>query len=272
MHLMRILVIVLGITLSLAVLLPAFAQDGGTTPVNTLWRARVDQALAHLSNYLDLEKTITLALIEADDEDILFTSYRYDPVVYTTTALGCPQAGQTYAQRQVNAYRILLTVRGYGTYDYRVTADGSVLIFCLGGRPHSSSIGLDLTTAGTIGTAPSAAPAAGLTGGVARLDQALRHLSAYLGLRNQITLAAVTNNDPFIPRTDYLWKPVWLFTSTTGCPTVAPAYAIGSVYGYEITLTVNSRTYLYYANQDGTLLVLCINGQPHRSSIIPGSS
>lgn len=248
------------------------AQDGsGTTPTpNVQGLQRVDQALQHLSGYLGLERVATLALMAADDENIPYISYRFDPVAYTVASLGCPQAGQTYAQREVSAYRILLTVRGYGTYDYRVSADGQVVILCRGGRPHSSSIGLESTTTGTVGNAPRQSGAtAGLTGGVARLDQALRHVSAYLGLRTTITLAAVQNNDPFIVPTRYNWKPAWLFTSPAACPTIAAAYAPGSVYGYEITLTVNERNYTYYANENGSLLVLCINGSPARSSIFP---
>lgn len=263
----------LSIVLSMLVIAPAMAQDGGTaTPTavqNLQGLQRVDQAMANLSSYLELETPISVALISADDENIPFTSYTFDPVVYTTASLGCPAAGQTYADRRVNAYRILITVRGYGTFDYRATNDGSVLIFCRGGRPHSSSVGLGLTTAGTVGVDNSQAPvaAAGLTGGPARVDQAMRHLSAYLGLRQTVTLAGVTSNDPFIVRTDYLFKPVWLFINPNACPVIAAAYAPGSVFGYEITLTVNGRNYLYYANQDGTVLVLCISGSPQRSSI-----
>ena len=258
------------VVLALVALPAVHAQDGGDEEVvNFEALSRVDQALAHVSGYLDLETTITLARIDTDDENIPYTTWNWTPVVYTTASLGCPAAGQTYTDREVAAYRVRLTVRGYGTYDYRVARDGSVVILCFSGRPHTSSIGLDLTTSGTVGNPPrGTVAAAGLVGGPGRVDQAMRHVSGYLGLDYTITLNGVIENDPFIPFTNWGWTPVWMTDATAeACPQVIEAYDPVLNYGFEITLTVNDRDYTYYSDLEGTLLVLCINGAPHSSSI-----
>lgn len=121
----------------------------GTTIDGT---SATDIAMRHLSGYLELGTTITVALAEdppeADDdpetEDFPLVYYRWLSVVYNDASLGCPQGGGvTYDVRDTLAYRITLTVNGR-VYSYRVRSDGNVALLCLGGRPHSSSIGLEV--------------------------------------------------------------------------------------------------------------------------------
>lgn len=109
-------------------------------------------AMRHLSGFLELGQTITVALAddppEADDdpdtEDFPRVFYRWLSVVYNDASLGCPQGGGvTYDVRDTLAYRVTLTVNGW-VYGYRVRADGNVVLLCRGGRPDASSIGLNI--------------------------------------------------------------------------------------------------------------------------------
>jgi hypothetical protein len=111
-----------------------------------------DIAMGHLSTWLDLGQTITVALAndppEADDDpdtvDFPRVFYRWVSVVYNDASLGCPQGGGvTYDVRDTLAYRVTLTVNGF-VYSYRVRADGGVVLLCRGGRPDESSIGLNI--------------------------------------------------------------------------------------------------------------------------------
>lgn len=272
----RILFLLLGMALLFAAG-PATAQDGGeesTTPL--LGATRTEQAMAHLSTYLELETPISIQRIEDDDENIPYVTYSFTPVTYLTSAMGCPAAGITYDTREVPAYRILITAYGYGTYDYRVDADGRAVILCRGGGPNETSIGLDLANGNALGYARvRTGSAAGLVGGPARVDQAMRHVSGYLNLRNTLTLERVTASDPYIAPTEYAWLPIYYIppTSNNVCltPLDANTYNPAAVFGFQVTLTVNNRDYLYQFNQDGSLLILCINGRPSSTSIFPAS-
>lgn len=243
---------------------PTFAQDDGNV---VSARARVNQAMAHLSAYLELDTVISLERIEADDEDIPFVRYSWSPVNYTFASMGCPEAGVTYPEREVAAYRVFISTLGR-TYDYRVSAEGNVVILCFGGRPHSSSIGLDLTASGAVGQVRArGAAGAGLEGGPARVDQAMRHVSDYIGLRRTVTLVAVLQNDPFIAYTEFEWAPTYFTNTALECPAAGQTPENRQTYGFNITLRVNGRAYNYRANYDGSILILCINGQAHRSSV-----
>ncbi len=79
---------------------------------------RINDALADLSTRLGI--TITL-------NDLQNWSWGQDN--YPDTSLGCPQAGQVYAQVLTVAYQFDLTYGG-NIYDYRVAADGSLVLLC----------------------------------------------------------------------------------------------------------------------------------------------
>ncbi len=271
----------LALSLSLVVLFsiaPAFAQDDGqesTTPL--LGATRTEQAMAHLSNFLELETAITIQRIDDSDENIPYVTYSFTPVTYLTSAMGCPAAGVSYDTREVPAYRILITVRGFGTYDYRVDSAGRAVILCGRGGPNQTSIGLDLANSNALGFARvRTGSAAGLVGGLARVDQALRHVSGVLNLRNTLTLERVTANDPFIAIARYAWLPIYYVPPTSNAVCLTPldanTYNPAAVFGYQVTLTVNNRNYVYQFNQDGSLLILCVNGRPSSSSIFPPTS
>lgn len=92
--------------------------------------ARIDQAMGHLSNYLD--RTIT--------RDSHF--WQWAERVWDNEAMGCPVPGKNYEPQTVRGYRIRITVDDT-VYDYRSTSDGSILLLCIGGQPDPTSIGVD---------------------------------------------------------------------------------------------------------------------------------
>ncbi len=49
--------------------------------------------------------------------------------LYPDASLGCPQPGQSYIQTPTSGFQFMLTYGGT-TYDYRVSADGSIVIQC----------------------------------------------------------------------------------------------------------------------------------------------
>lgn len=110
----------------------------------------VDLAMRHLSGYLGLDRTVTLADVQAvetaidNGEDVDYpysVRWRWDPVVYTNSAFNCPAEGQTFTNGDVGAYRITLTIQGR-VYQYRASPDGRTLILCFGGRADPSSVGI----------------------------------------------------------------------------------------------------------------------------------
>jgi hypothetical protein len=110
----------------------------------------VDLAMRHLSGYLNLDRTITLAEVKAfeaalaNDEEADYpysVRWRWDPVIYSNSAFNCPAADQTFTNGDVAAYRITLTVQGR-VFQYRASPDGRVLLLCLGGRADPSSVGI----------------------------------------------------------------------------------------------------------------------------------
>ena len=270
---MKKLSLLILILLALIIVPSVGAQDGTDTEetVDPIAVQRVNAAMAHLSSYLELDGTISISAIDADSEDIPYVTYTWVPVTYTSSAMGCTVAGVEYDYREVPAFRVRITVYGYTTYDYRVSYDGRAVLLCFYNGPSDTSIGLDLSTSNSLGTAydRSATNYGGLVGATARIDQAMRHVSDYLNFYNTITWDRVQNNDPYIAPTFYQWLPIYYNYTGSGCPIVLEGYDAAATYGYEIVLTVNDRDYTYYANQDGTLLILCINGRASTSSVIP---
>lgn len=57
------------------------------------------------------------------------TEYQWTGQLYADTSLGCAQEGQTYTQVPTRGVQFLLTYAGT-VYDYRVSSDGSIVIFC----------------------------------------------------------------------------------------------------------------------------------------------
>lgn len=105
--------------------------------------AATNTALRHLSGYLGTDVTLTVDRAENPEEGDPRVFYRYNPFVYLDASMGCPARDRDYAVQDTLAYRVRLTVNGL-FYDYRVRADGSVVVLCRFGRPDESSIGLDL--------------------------------------------------------------------------------------------------------------------------------
>jgi hypothetical protein len=132
----------------------ASMQFGGATSLGATrsgWDV-TDQAMRHISTYLELSPIITRADVDAAYEASLETgefdyphsvSYRWDVALFTNSALNCPASGQEFNNGPVAGYRITLTVNGR-SYSYRSTSDGNILILCLGGRADPSSIGVSI--------------------------------------------------------------------------------------------------------------------------------
>ncbi len=105
----------------------AYAQDGDGT-VSEEARARVDQAMAHLSRYLS--QTISR------DRHVFY----WEALTWPDASLGCPIQGRIYAQQPTPGYRIWITV-GDVEYTYHTNADGSVMVLCINGSPDPSTMG-----------------------------------------------------------------------------------------------------------------------------------
>ena len=90
---------------------------------------RIDQAMAHLSDYLgrDIDR-------EAFD-------WRWSERIFPDNSLDCPLAEQNYAQQQIRAYQVRIFVDGT-EYDYRLSADGALLVLCINGNPDPTSQGV----------------------------------------------------------------------------------------------------------------------------------
>ena len=85
--------------------------------------ARVDQALEHLTGWIDAPQPLTRA------SALRFT---WAQNVYGSPALGCPAAGTAYTEVQTVGYQIdIILDNGAGpAFDYRVSQDGTLLVLC----------------------------------------------------------------------------------------------------------------------------------------------
>lgn len=102
-----------------------------------------DLAFTHAQNYLGLDVPVSTAKANDPDEDTPYLYYRWNSYMYLDASLACPQYGAQYDVRDTFAFRVILNVAGY-YFDYRVRGDGAVVLLCQGGRPNTSSIGLEL--------------------------------------------------------------------------------------------------------------------------------
>lgn len=78
---------------------------------------QVEDALAAFNQQVGLNLTLNDFYWEWSQEE------------YPDTSLGCPQSGQSYAQVVTTAYQFLFTWNNE-IYDYRVSADRSLVVFC----------------------------------------------------------------------------------------------------------------------------------------------
>ncbi len=106
--------------------------------------AATTAAMNHLSGQLDVG-TITIERAENPGEDDPRVLYNWRPWVYPDASLGCALSGVDYDVRDTFGYNVNLTVNGR-RYNYRVRGDGGQVIWCVGGRPDTSSIGITFPT------------------------------------------------------------------------------------------------------------------------------
>jgi hypothetical protein len=109
-----------------------------------------DQAMRHLSNWLELEVPVTRQAVDdayearQNGEENNFphrVSYRWSSRIFTNSALNCPASGGTWTNGDSAGYLITLTVNGLA-YQYRTSLDGAVIILCRGGRADPTSQGV----------------------------------------------------------------------------------------------------------------------------------
>lgn len=113
---MRRTLLVLVITVLLVI--PAAAQD-------QIVLDRVDQAMAHLTEYLGLDRPITRQN----------SFWRWSEQIYADAGFGCSTPGVAYPATPNRAFQIDITVNTV-EYDYRVSGDGTRLVLCgTDGRP-----------------------------------------------------------------------------------------------------------------------------------------
>lgn len=129
------------LSLILAVGGPALTGLAQDNPPSALLNA----ALADLSARAG--ETITL-----DDLSL----WRWSQSNYPDTSLGCPQAGQSYAQVLTNGYQFVFTLNG-ATFDYRASADGRTLFLCSGPAVVPAAPAVQATTAPIVQPAPATA-------------------------------------------------------------------------------------------------------------------
>jgi hypothetical protein len=116
------------ITLLVAGLFPLATGPARAQSDQTL--ARIDQAMTHLGNYL------------GENVSRATNNWRWEERIYNDQSLGCPVPGADYTPQSTGGYQITITVDDVD-YDYRSTYSGDILILCLNGQPHPTSIGVD---------------------------------------------------------------------------------------------------------------------------------
>lgn len=98
---------------------------------------RVDQAMAHLTNFLSSDFDIT--------RSTNFWEWREE--VWNNIAMDCGVPGVEYPNELTRGYVINVTVNDI-VYEYHAKADGSVLILCIDGLPDPSSVNFDTSGLG----------------------------------------------------------------------------------------------------------------------------
>jgi len=167
-------------------------------------------------------------------------------------------------------FRIVVTVAGR-SYEFRTDASGRNIIRCSGGRQVDLNFGAPASRGAT-------------RSGWDITDQAMTHLTNYLGLSPAITRAAVDaaaearrnrEENDYPHRVSYRWDSAVFSNSALNCPGRGQSFNTGPAAGYRVSLSVNGRNYQYRSSLDGAVLILCLGGRADPSSLgvtIPESS
>ncbi|GAB4435823.1 MAG: hypothetical protein Kow00120_02760 [Anaerolineae bacterium] len=109
----------LALVVLLALLIPVALTQAQEAPTEL-----IDLALANLSARLGSEVTLT---------DL--KAWTWAEQFFADTSLGCPAPDGVYSQVQTRGFQILFTTYDDVEYDYRVSADGQIVVLCAEGRP-----------------------------------------------------------------------------------------------------------------------------------------
>ena len=110
---------------------PTVSPTVTNTPESTEVPAQVALAFEHLSQNI-LGRTIEPAT----------TEYDWSIETHSDAGLGCAPEGVQYPSQSYSAYRIRIVVAAE-SYDYRVSEDSSIVIYCINNDAHPSSILVD---------------------------------------------------------------------------------------------------------------------------------
>lgn len=108
-YLIRFIALVL---MALVAVIPAQAQD-------EIILQRIDQAMVHLTGYVNAPSTITRQS----------HSWRWEEQVWEDAGLGCPIPGESYPAQPNRGPSIVITYNSV-EYNYRASWDGSILVLC----------------------------------------------------------------------------------------------------------------------------------------------
>jgi hypothetical protein len=109
---------------------------------------RIDQAMAHLTEYLGLDSPITRQT----------NFWSWEEVIYGDASFGCGRPGVNYPSEPDRAFQITIAESGVD-YDYRLSGDGTILVLCgADGQPIFRSDDATLNTGNQPVQPPQAVP------------------------------------------------------------------------------------------------------------------
>lgn len=127
-----LLIMLLALTLGILPTQISHAQDGNNPPPEVA--ARIDQAMQHLNGFLG-----------RTDINRQSAFWSWAEVIFPDSGLDCKAPGQVVTPGQVRGYKIEIRTQEI-VYDYRLSADGALLVLCINGQPSPNSVGVQVPT------------------------------------------------------------------------------------------------------------------------------
>lgn len=215
----------------------------------------VDQVLVTVARNLGMAPAPTRG--QLDMGTVSFSvdmGYDFTGLDLRTVALSCtaPRLGKEEQIIGNVGYEVVVTVQNR-RYEFRTNSTGSRLIRCQNGQEVTGNFGV-MPSVGTTLTGDQIA------------EQAINHLNGYLQPETPLTRQGII--DRTLPyRASYTWNATVFTSASMGCPASGATYTQGDMFGYRVTVTVQGRSYRYFARGDGGVLLLCLGGRPDASSV-----